>query len=82
MHEIFENILAPFKPPRLAFCDYIADRVQRELKAALPDHIIKVVGRIESDLHPERGYFISTKKTIEVVGHNGLKYRVTVEEVE
>lgn len=81
MHEIFENILAPFKPPRLAFCDYIADRVQRELKAALPDHIIKVVGRIEYDLDA-RGAWISTRKTIIIEGHNGIRYRVTVEEIE
>jgi hypothetical protein len=32
------------------------------------------------DLHPEEGYFMSTKKTIEVEDINGKVYLVTVEE--
>ena len=82
MNSIFETILAPLKPVRYAYCDYIADRIQRALRACKPDPIIEEVGRIQSDLHPVRGYFISTKKTIEVVGRNGINYRVTVEEIE
>ena len=68
----------------LAFCDFIADRIKTALVSSAsnptePVHI-ETVGRVQYDLHPTEGYFISTKKTIEVVAH-GKKYRVIVEEV-
>jgi predicted cupin superfamily sugar epimerase len=44
------------------------------------DTLIMGVGRPKMDLHPEGGYFVSTKKTIEVQDINGKKYLVTVEE--
>jgi len=44
------------------------------------DTLIMGVGRPKMDLHPTEGYFLSTKKTIEVQDTNGKKYLVTVEE--
>jgi hypothetical protein len=68
----------------LAYCDFIADRIRKALQVSAADtnepvHIDNV-GRVQYDLHPTEGYFMSTKKTIEVEAH-GKKYRVIVEEV-
>lgn len=69
----------------LAYCDYIADRIKRALDIDVRENRIytKVakVGAIKMDLHPEEGYFVSTKKTIEIIDINGKQYKVTVEEV-
>jgi len=65
----------------LAYCDKIADVIRRALLKYEPDDIVAQVGPINMDLHPEHGYFMSTKKTITVLDFNGKQYRVTVEEV-
>jgi len=68
----------------LAYCDYIADQIRTTLDTnAKYDTMTKVgrVGPIKFDLHPDAGYLVSTKKTIEVADINGKHYRVTVEEV-
>ena len=67
----------------LAYCDYIADVIQKALKKAStePEDIILFVDKIKMDLHPEKGYFLSTKKTIRVVDTGEKAYRVTVEEI-
>jgi len=68
---------------KLAYCDKIADVIQRALKVAVAldkDNIIADVGSIEWDLHPEEGYFISPKKMVKVFDTNGKAYIVTVEE--
>lgn len=66
----------------LAYCDYIADRIQKGLRddAQQGMSLIDSVGRVEMDLHPEQGYFQSTKKTVRVQDTNGKWYLVTVEE--
>lgn len=68
----------------LAYCDKIADVIQKSLTLAVatdPDRIIGAVGSVKMDLHPTEGWFQSTKKTIEVADKSGKTYIVTVEEV-
>lgn len=68
----------------LAYCDYIADRIKRALALDIRENstytYVSEVGPVKFDLHPEEGYFVSTKKTLEVIDINGKKYKVTVEE--
>ena len=65
---------------KLAYCDKIADTIQKALKQPDPYGIVAEVGRIQMDLHPEGGYFVSPKKLIIVHDMNGKAYSVTVEE--
>ena len=68
---------------KLAYCDKIADVIQRALKVAVAldeDKIIADVGSIEWDLDPEKGFFVSPKKMVKVFDSNGKAYIVTVEE--
>ena len=65
----------------LAYCDKIADTIRKSLLKYDPDDIIGLVYPIKMDLHPTEGYFVSTKKTIDVTDMNGKLYRVTVEEL-
>jgi hypothetical protein len=39
------------------------------------------VSPIKWDLHPEGGYLVTTKKTLEMTDKFGRSYRVTVEEI-
>ena len=67
----------------LAYCDYIAhairDALTEDSKTAMS--WISDVMRVKMDIHPEKGYMLTTKKTLEVVDKNGKKYLVTVEEL-
>ena len=65
----------------LAYCDKIADTVRKSLLAYDEQGIIGLIGPIEMDLHPTKGYFKSTKKTIEMTDMNSKKYKITIEEV-
>ena len=67
---------------KLAYCDYIADRIQRSLADELEDYhtLIAQIGRVELDLHPTEGYFQSTRKLIKVWDTNGKAYTITIEE--
>ena len=65
---------------KLAYCDKIAHEIQKALKQPDPDGIIDEVGKIEWDLHPTQGYFLSPKKAIKVWDMNGKAYVITVEE--
>ena len=65
----------------LAYCDKIADVVRKALLKYDPDGIIGLIDPIKMDLHPVKGYMLSTKKTIDMCDMNGKKYRITVEEV-
>jgi len=65
----------------LAYCDKIADVVRKALLKYDPDNIIGLIDPIKWDLHPTKGYFVSTKKTIDLCDMNGKKYRITVEEI-
>lgn len=64
----------------LAYCDKIADVVRKSLLQYDPDGIVGLVGPVKFDLHPEGGYMVSTKKTLQVSDMNGKWYKVTVEE--
>lgn len=75
-------LLAMSKPPKLAFCDYIAHRIHCDLTRMDPERIIDGCQAPKTDLHPEHGYFVSTTKTLVVTDRNKKRYRVTVEEIE
>jgi hypothetical protein len=66
----------------LAYCDYIASIIQKNLKAVdtTSEKILSSVGSVKYDVSLE-GNFLSTKKTIEVEDRNGKKYLITVEEL-
>ena len=70
---------------KLAYCDYIADRIRHFLNCDLKENrlytLISEVGKVKMDLHPTEGYFQSTKKVIEVTDINSKRYRITVEEI-
>jgi hypothetical protein len=65
---------------KLAYCDKIADVIQKALKQPDEDGIIASVSQIEWDLHPTEGYFISPKKSMIVHDSNGKAYSVVIEE--
>lgn len=67
---------------KLAYCDYIADRIQRLIRKEAEDNdtLIAQIGRVEMDLHPTEGYFQSTRKLIKVWDQNGKAYSITIEE--
>jgi hypothetical protein len=64
-----------------AYCDYIADEINVLFWSQQSEAIITKVGNVEYDLHPEQGWMMTTKKTIELTDMNGKMYRVTVEEI-
>ena len=69
----------------LAYCDKIAHVIRNSLLQSHKfgfdkENHIGLVGPIEMDLHNEKGYFVSTKKTIEVTDMNGKMYKITIEE--
>lgn len=66
---------------RLAYCDYIAHTISKELKVNDTEKLLSSVSKPQYDLTP-KGCFASTKKVIEVEDRFGTKYRVTVEEVK
>ena len=65
---------------KLAYCDKIADTIQKALKQPDPDGIIADVSKINWDLDPVGGYLVSTKKLITVYDRNGKAYSVIIEE--
>ena len=64
----------------IAYCDKIADTVRKALLKYARDGIIGLVQGTKSDLHPEGGWFVSPKKTIELCDMNGKDYIITIEE--
>lgn len=66
---------------KLAYCDKIADTIQKALKQTDPDRIIAEVGKISWDLD-EGGAFRSTAKSITVYDRNGKAYIVSIQEAE
>ena len=81
MDDIVNKFFAQPAFARLAYCDYIAHTISKELKANDTERLLASVSRPKYDLS-ESGSFQSTKKTIEVEDRFGKKYRVTVEEVK
>ncbi len=80
MDEIVNKFFAQPAFASLAYCDYIAHTISKELKANDSERLLSSVSRPQYDLTPT-GSFRSTKKTIDVEDRFGKKYRVTVEEV-
>jgi hypothetical protein len=82
--EDFKTMAKMVAEPRiaLAYCDYIAYLIQKELKAVdnNDQRLLSSVGRARMDLDAS-GALASTKKTIEVEDRQGKKYKITVEEV-
>ena len=66
----------------LAYCDYIAARLQTLVSNEINDNqtMMESVTQPKMDLHPTEGYFQSTKKVLTVHDVNGKAYVVTVEE--
>lgn len=81
MDEIVNKFFAQPAFAKLAYCDYIAHTISKELKANDTEKLLSSVSRPKYDLTPDGG-FASTKKTIDVEDRFGKKYRVTVEEVK
>ena len=65
---------------KLAYCDYIADRISKLIKREIGDNdtLISDISNPQMDLHPTEGWFQSTKKVITC--SNGKAYVITVEE--
>lgn len=68
---------------KLAYCDYIGHLINITLlqDSTSANGLVESTNGVKMDLHPTEGYFVSTKKTIEVTDVNGKKYMVTVEEI-
>tara|TARA_B110000090_G_C13233798_1_gene389689 strand:- start:493 stop:771 length:279 start_codon:yes stop_codon:yes gene_type:complete len=68
--------------PKLAYCDYIADRIHRSVSNEIGDNdtLMADISKPKMDLHPTEGYFQSTKKVMTMHDINGKAYVVTVEE--
>jgi hypothetical protein len=68
----------------LVYCDYIASRVKTLLDREIGDNdtMMKATGPVNMDLHPTKGYFMSTKKTMGVTDINGKNYMITIEEID
>ncbi len=65
----------------LVYCDYIAHTIKQHILAVDEDKMLASVSPIKWDLHPEGGYLVTTKKTLEMTDKFGRSYRVTVEEI-
>lgn len=63
----------------LVYCDYIADKIKKTFRMST-DGFIKDASRVFSDVHPDKGYMLSTKKSIFVKDFAGKVYKITVEE--
>ena len=67
---------------KLAYCDYIADRINKLIDREIGDNetLIDSVGNVNMDLHPTEGWLVSTKKAMTVYDVNGKAYIVSVQE--
>lgn len=65
---------------KLAYCDYIAKLIQKNILQIDELQILDQVGKIQFDLG-EFGEFCSTTKTIDVLDMQGKQYRITVQEL-
>ena len=63
----------------LAYCDYIAHIIQKNLKRNDQESMIDSVGKVQFDL-AEDGSYLSTRKIINVVDKHGTAYTITIEE--
>ena len=75
VNQFFDNLPKSY----VAYCDYIAHTISKELKANDTERLLSSVSRPQYDVTPE-GAFASTKKTIMVSDRFGKQYKITVEE--
>ena len=75
VNQFFDNLPKSY----VAYCDYIAHTISKELKANDTERLLSSVGRPQFDITPD-GAFASTKKTIMVSDRFGKQYKITVEE--
>ena len=68
------------KTIRLAYCDYIAHLIQKNLIDLDSENLLDAVGKIQFHLN-EHEEFASTMKTIDVLDMQGKAYRITVQEL-
>jgi len=76
--DIIDDITKPITS-LLAYCDYIAWRIKKDLSEHDEKGIIETVGAIKWDLDAN-GAFRSTAKTMLVTDCFGKQYKITVEE--
>jgi hypothetical protein len=65
---------------RLAYCDYIAHIIQKNLLVNDEQKLLNDVGRIQYDLTAS-GEFDSTTKTIDVIDMQDKQYRIIIQEL-
>lgn len=64
---------------KLAYCDYLAHTIQKNLKKNDIEGLVGSVGKVNFDIK-EDGSYRSTKKTIELMDVHGKEYIITIEE--
>lgn len=64
----------------LAYCDYIAHLISKNLKKSDYQFLLSEVGKVDWGLS-EDGSLQTTTKSILVTDRNGKAYKITVEEV-
>ena len=65
---------------RLAYCDYIAHIIQKNLLVIDEQKLLNDVSRIQYDL-TSNGEFDSTTKTIDVIDMQDKQYRIIIQEL-
>lgn len=65
---------------KLAYCDYIAHLIQKNLIGLDSEKLLDAVGRIQFHLG-ENEEFASTMKSIDVLDMQGKAYRITIQEL-
>jgi len=65
---------------KLAYCDYIAHLIQKNLMNLDNENLLDAVGKIQFHLG-EHDEFASTMKTVDVLDMQGKAYRITVQEL-
>lgn len=65
---------------KLAYCDYIAHVIQKNLLSVDTENLLNEVGKIQFHFG-ENEEFASTMKTIDVLDMQGKAYRITIQEL-
>jgi hypothetical protein len=68
------------KTMKLAYCDYIAHIIKKNLLSNDYEKLLDEVGGIQYDIGAN-GEFDSTTKTIDVLDMQGKSYRITIQEL-
>ncbi|QDP49448.1 MAG: hypothetical protein Unbinned2716contig1000_29 [Prokaryotic dsDNA virus sp.] len=73
--DFFNQIDKHYKAPELSYTDVIAIMIKDKLKS---EKNLKV-GSVQWDLHSEKGYYLSSNKTINVE-YSGKEYEIIIKE--